>query len=89
MTRPGPDQWQAVSACEGKDQLPAELAKRMAKRARSRRGERISAYRCPVCGKWHVGGGDRFATKDVRRIRAQFAERWEPRAWCAGDDAEE
>lgn len=44
--------------CEGKDPLPrsvaVKVARRMNKTAAQRRG--VVAYRCPHCGKWHVGG---------------------------------
>ena len=46
--------------------------------------KRLAAFRCRHCRAWHLGGHD-----EAPRKRAQFAERWEPRAWCAGDDAEE
>lgn len=52
--------------CEGKDGMPASVAKQTAKRMRNKYKANVSAYRCRACGQWHVGGrpkGIRGGTK--------------------------
>jgi hypothetical protein len=44
-----------AAACDGKAALTPALAKRRAAAIRAR-GEKVQAYRCLHCGKWHVGG---------------------------------
>lgn len=43
-----------VASCEGKDRLTHERAHSIARRQR-RKGHRVQAYKCPVCGSWHIG----------------------------------
>ena len=41
--------------CSTKQQMDGKHAKELAERMR-RKGKRVMAYRCPHCGKWHIGG---------------------------------
>lgn len=43
-----------LAACDGKQKLTIAQARRAAKRMRYR-GIVAEAYKCPVCGRWHVG----------------------------------
>ncbi len=56
-------------ACTGKAAMPAVDAKRVARHL-SERGDRIVAYRCIHCGKWHVGNSSGPRTFS-RRPRAE------------------
>lgn len=44
-----------LSACHGKDRLTWAVAKDLAKPKHNRGRGRLQAYRCRVCGHWHVG----------------------------------
>ena len=45
-----------ATMCEGKSGLDAAQAHEIASAMRSRhKGQRVTSYRCPCCGRWHVG----------------------------------
>lgn len=47
------------AACETKEQMTAEQADRVAKGMRRRKSGKsrdMVAYRCDICGMWHIGG---------------------------------
>jgi len=50
-----------AQSCTGKEQMTHERALKVARdmRRRDRPGSKAppSAYKCPCCGHWHVGGG--------------------------------
>lgn len=43
------------AACEGKDPLPRDVAQKLAKRQRKKKGAKVDAYKCQFCAKWHIG----------------------------------
>ena len=47
-----------AATCEGKERMGAQRAKIAARNIRQR-GEAVTRYRCPFCGKWHVGASNR------------------------------
>ena len=44
-----------MASCAGKESMPATDAKRAAKRIRKAGRGNTEAYRCSICGHWHVG----------------------------------
>ena len=66
-----------VSECTGKEPLDRALAEKIAKRASRNHEEKMIAYRCRQCGRWHVGNnkpkrrkiGQTTATKGRARDR--------------------
>ena len=55
-----------IAGCDGKDPLPRTVALKVAQRTR-RKGARITAYRCKVCGEWHVGSDVSKKVEGVKR----------------------
>lgn len=46
----------AVAAmCQGKECLPHEIARKVARRMGRRHKLVFEEYKCPVCKEWHVG----------------------------------
>ncbi len=46
----------AAAMCTGKKSFPSpEAAMRVARQIRRRSDQRIVAYRCGICRKWHLG----------------------------------
>lgn len=43
-----------AALCDGKDQLSAAVAQRIVNRWRAKHARSGNAYRCQVCGAWHV-----------------------------------
>ncbi len=53
------------AGCEGKHRFDdPRLARRVASRSAHTNGDRMSAYRCRLCGGWHIGSN---LTKRKRR----------------------
>lgn len=45
-----------MTQCAGKDRLTWAIANTLAKQSRRRRNKPpIQAYKCDVCGHWHIG----------------------------------
>ncbi len=42
-----------LSACEGKQPFPHDMARKVAKRMR-KSNAKSRTYRCHVCGQWHI-----------------------------------
>ena len=58
------DQWTIAAQCQGKDRLTSSQARTIAKRMK-RAGRTTGAYRCTVCGEWHVG---RMSDSRIKRV---------------------
>ena len=48
--------------CQGKQPHSRDKATRLARKQRAK-GVKVDAYKCEVCGKWHVGGVDHTTPK--------------------------
>jgi hypothetical protein len=57
---------QEMCSQTGKERFSRGRAKKTAKQAARRSGERIEAYECLSCGGWHVGQRRTFSTKGAR-----------------------
>lgn len=50
-----------VSSCEGKESMPAPVARRVAKRMTRKHKVALEPYRCDLCGGHHIGAQPRKA----------------------------
>jgi hypothetical protein len=63
----------AAAACSGKVAFDSwALAEAASKRRRKNAGISVRPYRCKVCGKVHLGGGE--PVRDVRKAQRVFAK---------------
>jgi hypothetical protein len=58
----GPPTWYEARMCFGKQLMNKQQALQTAARMRKHLGAppSLEEYRCPVCGKWHVGNNPRW-----------------------------
>ena len=61
-----------AASCDGKVAFDSwSKAERAAGRRRKNAEADVHPYRCKVCGKVHIGGGD--PVRDVRKMQRSFA----------------
>lgn len=65
------------AACGGKHPFPTKLAAlKVARRMQGNDKGGTDVFRCPYCGKFHIGHADRKVSKVARRrFEQEFAER--------------